>query len=71
MKGFLGRFAKDRASATAIEYGLIASLLAIVLIAGATTLGNKLNETFDLIAEKVELDAQNPFALDAARQPDP
>jgi pilus assembly protein Flp/PilA len=70
MRGLLTRFARDRASANAIEYGLIASLLAIVLIAGATTLGNKLTETFDVIAEKVELDASNAFALEAVRAGD-
>ncbi|MBZ0230611.1 MAG: Flp family type IVb pilin, partial [Bauldia sp.] len=43
MKNLLVRFAKDNSGATAIEYGLIASLIAVALIAGAAALGTKLN----------------------------
>lgn len=37
----------DERGATAIEYGLIAGLLAIALIGGATALGDALNTKFD------------------------
>jgi len=40
------RFASDEDGVTAIEYGLIASLVALALIAGATTLGVKLDAMF-------------------------
>ena len=36
---FLQSFARDQRGATAIEYGLIAALIAVVIIAGATSLG--------------------------------
>jgi pilus assembly protein Flp/PilA len=46
------KFLKDESGATAIEYGLIASLIAVAIIAGATALGGKLNTAFaDINAE--------------------
>jgi pilus assembly protein Flp/PilA len=39
--------------ATAIEYGLIASLIAVAIIAGATALGTSLNSTFQGIASDI------------------
>ena len=39
MKNFVARFAKDESGATAIEYGLIAALITVGIIAAATTLG--------------------------------
>ncbi|GJE53965.1 MULTISPECIES: Flp family type IVb pilin [Methylobacterium] len=53
MKTIMKRFAADESGATAIEYGLIASLVAVAIIAGATTLGTKLNTTFNGIAGKL------------------
>lgn len=43
----------DEAGVTAIEYGLIASLVAVAIIAGATLLGTKLNDTFTGVANKM------------------
>lgn len=40
------RFASDEEGVTAIEYGLIASLVALALIVGATALGLKLDAMF-------------------------
>jgi len=51
MKTLFTRFAKDESGATAIEYGLIATLIAIAIIAGATALGSKLNELFQTVAD--------------------
>ncbi|WP_018688841.1 Flp family type IVb pilin [Ahrensia kielensis] len=48
------RFIKDESGATAIEYGLIAALIAVAIIAGATSLGSQLNAKFDSIATTVE-----------------
>ena len=42
----LSRFAKDESGATAIEYGLIAGLISVVIIAVLTTVGTKLNAKF-------------------------
>jgi pilus assembly protein Flp/PilA len=46
----LCNFLKDEEGGTAIEYGLIATLVAIALIVGATALGGSLNTTFTSIA---------------------
>ena len=44
------RFVKDELGATAIEYGLIASLISIAAIAAFTTVGSKLSATFGYVA---------------------
>ena len=46
----LNKLARDRKGATAIEYGLIAALIALVMAAGATTLGNGLKDKFTSVA---------------------
>jgi pilus assembly protein Flp/PilA len=43
MSKFISRFAKDESGATAIEYGLIVALIAVVIISAVTTLGTNLN----------------------------
>jgi len=43
-------FLADEDGATAIEYGLLASLIAVVMAAGATTLGEALDTLFDTVA---------------------
>ena len=50
MKNLLVRFAKSESGVTAIEYGLIATLIGVAIIAGATLLGNTLNAQFSTIA---------------------
>lgn len=45
MKNALRKFMQNRSGATAIEYGLIASFIALALIAGAQTLGGSLNNS--------------------------
>ena len=57
MTKLFARFMKDESGATAIEYGLIAALIAIAVIAGARTLGETLDTTFDNI--ETELDNNN------------
>jgi pilus assembly protein Flp/PilA len=46
MSKLFSRFVKDESGATAIEYGLIAALIALAIIVGAGTLGNTLNNKF-------------------------
>ena len=53
MKTIFTRLMKDESGATAIEYGLIAALISVALIAGATTLGNTLNAQFAAISGKM------------------
>ena len=53
MKTIFQRFAKDESGATAIEYGLIASLIGVAIIAGATVLGTSLNAHYSDIADRV------------------
>ena len=57
MTKLFARFMKDESGATAIEYGLIAALISVALITGATTLGDQLDTTFTEL--KDELDAAN------------
>lgn len=47
----LARFLKDESGATAIEYGLLASLIAVVIVTVVTTIGSKLNTRFQNVAD--------------------
>jgi pilus assembly protein Flp/PilA len=47
---FARQFWADEEGATAIEYGLLAALIAVAIIAGATLLGGNLNALFTRIA---------------------
>lgn len=53
------RFLKDESGATAIEYGLIAALIAVGIIAAATTLGNGLSNIFSGIGTRLDEEAKN------------
>jgi pilus assembly protein Flp/PilA len=53
MSKIFARFKKNESGATAIEYGLIAALIAVAIITGATFLGTSLNNQFNAIAAKV------------------
>ena len=50
---FLRKMLKSSEGPTAIEYGLIAALIAVVTIAGLTTLGTTLNSRYNTIATDV------------------
>ncbi len=47
------KFFKDNKGATAIEYGLIAALIAVAAIAAMQGLGNSLNKTFNNVSTKL------------------
>ena len=49
MSKFVARFLKNESGATAIEYGLIVALIAVVIIAAVTAIGGTLNDTFTTI----------------------
>ena len=53
MSNLIARFVKDESGATAIEYGLIAALIALAIMVGATSLGGALNTKFAAIATAV------------------
>ncbi|HMQ57092.1 MAG TPA: Flp family type IVb pilin [Rhizobiaceae bacterium] len=59
MSKLFARFMNDESGATAIEYGLIAALIAVAIITGAGTLGATINARFDDIATDV---AKTPAA---------
>ncbi|MBU4531643.1 MAG: Flp family type IVb pilin [Hoeflea sp.] len=61
MKNMIERFVKDESGATAIEYGLIAALISVALITGASTLGNTLGDQFQSLSDKMNsADALHP-----------
>ena len=53
MTQFMKRFAKDESGATAIEYGLIAALIAVVIIGALQLIGTNLNAEFSTVATKL------------------
>ncbi len=53
MTKLVSRFLKDESGATAIEYGLIAALISVVIIGGATAVGTSLSATFATVASSL------------------
>jgi pilus assembly protein Flp/PilA len=47
---YLSRFLKDESGATAIEYGLIAALISVVIIGTVKTIGTKMNAKFSAVS---------------------
>lgn len=54
MTKFITRFAQDESGATAIEYGLIAALVGVAIVAGAGVLGDQIDATFADVAKKMK-----------------
>ena len=54
MYAILSRFAQDDSGATAIEYGLIAGLIAVVIVTAVTSVGTKLTSSFNNIATAIK-----------------
>ncbi len=52
------RLFKNESGATAIEYGLIAALIAVAIIGGASAVGTSTGDTFDAVSN--ELDNNQP-----------
>jgi pilus assembly protein Flp/PilA len=50
----IAKFLRDDSGATAIEYGLIAALIAVAIIAAATTLGGNLGTLFNNIGNRLD-----------------
>ena len=49
MRNFIQRFARDESGATAIEYALIAALIAVAIVGAATTLGEEIGILFGTV----------------------
>ncbi|MFC5760106.1 Flp family type IVb pilin [Rhizobium sp. GCM10022189] len=64
MTKLFSRFLKDESGATAIEYGLIAALISVALVAGASTLGTKIGDTFNNLGDQMQ------SAADKAKLPE-
>ncbi len=54
MSNIFSRFVRDESGATAIEYGLIAALIAVVVIGAITAVGTGLSTTFTTISSSVK-----------------
>jgi pilus assembly protein Flp/PilA len=53
MTKFISKFISDESGATAIEYGLIAALIAVAIIGAASLLGDQLIATFNRITSEL------------------
>ena len=53
MTNLLKRFIKDESGATAIEYGLIASLISVAIITAASSLGKNVANTFGTVSNNM------------------
>lgn len=51
---FIAKLLKDNKGATAIEYGLIAALIAVAAITAMTSLGNQLQKTFNNVSNNMK-----------------
>lgn len=54
MNTLFSQFIKDESGATAIEYGLIAALIALAVIGGASALGTQVGDTFNDVADAMK-----------------
>lgn len=59
---FFNKLVRDEEGATAIEYGLIAALIAVALITALGSLGNNLSGTFQSVSDQLEAPADAPPA---------
>jgi pilus assembly protein Flp/PilA len=54
MKTLIQQFISDESGATAVEYGLLAALIAVAMIAGATQLGESVDDKFSDVATTLD-----------------
>ena len=47
------RFMSDKRAVTALEYGMIAALIAAVIVGAVTTVGTKLSSTFNTVGSSI------------------
>lgn len=53
MSNRFARFVRDESGATAIEYGLIAALVAVAIISATTRMGTGLSSAFQKVADNI------------------
>jgi len=53
MKNLIAAFSADESGVTAIEYGLLAALIAVAMIGAATALGTKIGTMFNNVARQL------------------
>ncbi len=63
MQNFVTRFIEDESGATAIEYGLIAALISVGIIAAAGALGNNISNKFTQVSTAVGTATVNPGSV--------
>ena len=54
MRNFIKTFANDESGATAIEYGMIAALIAVAIVGTLGIIGPKLNDAFVEVSEGIK-----------------
>ena len=54
MQNLMSTFAKDESGATAIEYGLIAALISVVIIGVLATIGTRLSSKFNQVSAQLQ-----------------
>ncbi len=64
MTKIFARLLKDESGATAIEYGLIAALISVALITGATALGGSLDNIFTGLSDQMDAAEQSMPAVE-------
>jgi pilus assembly protein Flp/PilA len=62
MKTLIRNFLRDEDGATAIEYGLIAATMAVIIVGAFTMLGDSLEELFTNVGDVLEVDPGNVTA---------
>ncbi|MEM7728869.1 MAG: Flp family type IVb pilin [Pseudomonadota bacterium] len=69
MQNLIKNFVADESGATAIEYGLIAALISVALIAGATSVGNSVNSKFTDVSTALDKASTNAGSTAPAAKP--
>ena len=54
MQNIMARFIKDEDGATAIEYGLLAALIGVAIVVGASQIGQQLNAGFNNVSDVID-----------------
>jgi pilus assembly protein Flp/PilA len=60
MREMIRTFVNDQSGASALEYGLVVGLIALVIIAGLTLAGGALNNMFSFIGSEISSVQQGP-----------